>query len=314
MEKARRFLKKHVIFTALISIIIFLVIHSSLPRFIPDEKAMKMYLEGDPSLNLLLGDATRIIAILFFTLPFMKFLGTFDASGIKSTVGIGKGLLLGSGIVLLSWIMVIYSMADTIKISMNAGLFSWSDWRFGGIGITLLVVVTCLLVGVLEETLCRGILFLNMFDKWGNTREGLWKAIILSALPFGLLHLLNLNSATFGFDKWAVIFQVIYATTSGMFLAVLYLRCKNIWALILVHGLIDLAQFSFYIFIPSDIMYYMDKLNVMTQNNFVQQSAVYMIFALGFLIAGLIMLRKVEVDENKFNEVAKIVAMKFSQL
>lgn len=306
MKKIKEFLKNHVIFTAVISMIAFLVIQSIIQRFLPNERALDMYLKGDPSLDLLLGDVGRIIVILFFTLPIMKFLGVFENSGIKMTRGICKGLLLGSGIILFSWLAAAYSTAESIKAAMHGGIFSLNDFKFSGLGLLGLVMVTCLLIGIMEETLCRGIVFLNMLDKWGNSKKGLWKAIIASALSFGLLHLLNLAEATINVSgTWIVIFQVIYATTFGMFAAVLYLRCKNIWSLVLVHGFIDMAQFVLYVFIPSNKMYELDKFNAITPDNFIPQCIFYGIFALGFLVAALIMFRKVKVDEKEIKKEAK---------
>lgn len=306
MKKIKEFLKKHVIFTAIMSMVAYLVIQSIVQSFLPNEKALDMHLKGDPSLDFLLGDVGRIIVILFFTLPIMKFLRISDKSGIKMTKGMGKGLLLGSGIILFSWLAAAYSMSESIKAAMEGGIFSFNDFKFGGLGLLSLVIVTCLLVGIMEETLFRGVIFLNMLDKWGNSKKGLWKAIIVSALPFGLLHLINLAEATISVSgRWIVIFQVIYATTFGMFAAVLYLRCKNIWALILVHGFIDLAQFVLYVFIPSNKMYELDKFNAITPDNFISQCIFYGIFALGFLIAALIMFRKVKVDEREITRESK---------
>ena len=303
MKTMKKFLKDHVIFAAIMTIITYLVIQSMLQRFLPNEKALEMYLKGDPSLDMLLGDVGRIVAILFFTLPIMKLLGTFKKSGLQITKGIGKGLLLGSGIILFCWIAVGYSMIDSIKVGMQGGIFSLNDFKFAGLELVGLVIVTCLLVGIMEETLCRGIMFLNMLDKWGNSRKGLLKAIIVSALPFGLLHLLNLTETTITVSgSWIVIFQVIYATTFGIFIAVLYLRCKNIWALILVHGCIDLAQFSLYIFIPSNKMYELDKFNAITPDNFIPQCIFYGIFALSFLIAAFILFRKVKIEEKEISK------------
>lgn len=300
MNKTKEFLKNHVIITAMISCIAFLAIYSSVEKLMPSEKALELYLNGNPTLNLLISDAKRIAAIGLFTFPMMIYLGTFEISGIKTTKGINKGLILGLGVILLSWGIVAYSMMDTLKTSIEAGVFSWSDWSFKGIGLVLLVSLTCLLIGVLEETLCRGIMFLNMLEKWGASSKGLYKSIIISALPFGLLHLINLTSATHGADKLAIVFQVIYATAFGIFSAVLYLRCRNIWALILVHAIIDFAQLSFYIFIPSDIIYEMDKLTAMTQSNFISQSIQYVLFTLGLLASAYIMMRKVKV--KRLNE------------
>lgn len=296
-KKIKEFLKKHVILTAVLSGIAYVIIAIVVRMFMPNEKAETMYLNGDPSLNILISDVVRI-AVLLFALPVMFFLGTFKKSGLHTTKGIGTGLLLGSGMVLFSWAAATYSMADSIKICMQGGVFSWSDCKFAGIGLTVLILVTCLLIGIMEETLCRGIMFLNMVDKWGNSRRGLWKAIVLAALPFGLLHFMNLTAAVKGIEVWTIVFQVIYATTFAIFAGVLYLRCKNIWALILIHGLIDFAQYILFLFIPSGKSYEMEQFDKITSDNLASVSIFYGVFALGFLVTALVMFRKVKVDEK----------------
>lgn len=295
------FLKKHVIFTAIVSTMIYIAIVTVLGTFMPNEKANAMYLNGDPSLDLLISDIKRIVCILLFTLPAMLFLKTFSKTGLRTTKGIGKGLMLGSGVILLSWGVIAYSSADNINAGITVGVFRLGDFKYAGIGLTLLVVVSCLLIGIMEETLCRGIIFLNMLDKWGASRKGLWKAILLSALPFGLLHLLNLTKTVNGAGIIDVAFQVVYATTYAVFAAVLYLRCRNMWVLILNHAIIDLAQYTLFLIIPSNKLYELEQMGNAASNNLIASCIYYSIFVLGFLIAALIMFRKVTPDKESVN-------------
>lgn len=100
------------------------------------------------------------------------------------------------------------------------------------------LAVTMLSVGIFEEILLRGVVFNSMKIKWGNNSNGLLKSAIASSLLFGLLHLTNLLRNP---DLvLATLSQVIYATLFGIYFCGLYAKTKNIWALVLIHAIIDL--------------------------------------------------------------------------
>lgn len=91
------------------------------------------------------------------------------------------------------------------------------------------------MVGAAEEIVFRGLLLNNMIKKWGGNKKGVVKAIILSALVFGGVHMLNIVIA----PPVTVIVQAINAACAGVLFSVIYLRCRNIWAVIIVHMLVD---------------------------------------------------------------------------
>ncbi len=105
--------------------------------------------------------------------------------------------------------------------------------------LLLLVVAEQLLIGIFEEFLFRGVILNMLLEKGQENPTNKVSAILISSVLFGLVHLLNL------FDHPDLILftvsQVFYATFIGIYLAVLYLKTRNIWVVALCHAAIDLA-------------------------------------------------------------------------
>lgn len=98
--------------------------------------------------------------------------------------------------------------------------------------------VTNLGIGLLEESVCRCVLFNSFKEFLGNNKKGVYLATFLSSLLFGAIHLGNLN----GSNTISTITQVIYATFAGMLFAVIYYRSGNLLSCIILHGLVDFAD------------------------------------------------------------------------
>ena len=142
-----------------------------------------------------------------------------------------KGLLLATPIIALT----IYSMATHISTwsslgeGFNKELILWAFALFLGAGIG-------------EELVCRLIGAELFRQTFGNTKKGVFTAILLSSLFFGLCHLVNI--ITFGNDVFSTIIQVIYATGFGFFFSAVYFKSRNIWACVVTHWLFDVSGFS----------------------------------------------------------------------
>ena len=94
----------------------------------------------------------------------------------------------------------------------------------------VIVAVYCLLVGIAEEGLFRG-LILNML-----LPKGIWRAVIFSSLLFGSVHLLNVFV---GFPLNGVLQEMLSALGFGMFLAAVRLRTNSLRPGIIAHALWD---------------------------------------------------------------------------
>lgn len=100
-------------------------------------------------------------------------------------------------------------------------------------------VLFVLSVGAFEEILLRGIMLNEMIERWGNTKKGIYSAIIASSAVFGLIHMVNLAG-----KPWFIVgtcTQVVYAFIIGFFFATVYVRTRNLWVVIVFHALYDLG-------------------------------------------------------------------------
>ena len=96
----------------------------------------------------------------------------------------------------------------------------------------VVLVVAYLATGVFEEGLWRGVML-------GLLRpRGVWLAVVLSSVLFGLGHLTN--AALRGFSV-LILLQAFGAAVQGVGLAALRLRTGTIWPLIVIHALHDIS-------------------------------------------------------------------------
>lgn len=150
--------------------------------------------------------------------------------GIQSGAGFEKkGLLKG----FLYGIPFFVIGIASIFVS-NMGL-EWGELSFLGIPHLVLFTINMLFVGANEEIWMRSLILNSFISKYGAGRKSLWKAIIMSAIIFGLIHIPNL----FFMEPLTVIVQVINAMSAGILFAVIFVKCKNIWAGIIVHAIVD---------------------------------------------------------------------------
>ena len=96
----------------------------------------------------------------------------------------------------------------------------------------VLFIVSMLCVGFLEEMVFRGLLFRGM------AKSNLTAAIIVSAITFGLGHIVNLFNAS-GQDLVTTIMQIVFAVLIGFMLVFVLLKSGSIWPCIIFHGVIN---------------------------------------------------------------------------
>ena len=103
---------------------------------------------------------------------------------------------------------------------------------------TVLYILTMLCVGVLEETIFRGMLFNAM------AKDGIKSAVIVSSVTFGIGHIINLINGS-GAELVPNLLQVVYAIATGFMLVMIYLRSESLISCIAFHGIFNsLSVFS----------------------------------------------------------------------
>jgi len=89
-------------------------------------------------------------------------------------------------------------------------------------------------IGFFEETLSRLLIF-GLLNKY----VGLWPAIIISSINFGMMHFGNLHADSQGLQETTM--QVIGAAAFGFLAISLMLYFKSLWVPILMHAITDLS-------------------------------------------------------------------------
>lgn len=100
------------------------------------------------------------------------------------------------------------------------------------------VVLKCLLIGVTEELIFRGILLILVSDLLGNGNNRVFLTIVISSAIFALYHLLNLFA---GAGLGVTLLQVGYSFLTGAMFAAVMTRTRNIWLCIALHTVYDIG-------------------------------------------------------------------------
>ncbi len=96
----------------------------------------------------------------------------------------------------------------------------------------LIYAMFCLSVGFFEEMAFRGCAFMFLLKSRRKSRLGIFIAIFLSSVVFGLIHFVNIFTSS----PIAVLLQIGYSALIGALCSVVMLVTKNIWLCVLLHS------------------------------------------------------------------------------
>ncbi len=108
--------------------------------------------------------------------------------------------------------------------------------------------LACYFKALSEEMAFRGLLQSYLLRKY-HGRLSFFKILMLGAIPFSLMHLLNIGKM----DWVSVSNQVILAFSYGVFSGALLLLIRNIWVLGLVHGMVNFSSAFPYLVKPEQV-------------------------------------------------------------
>ena len=144
----------------------------------------------------------------------------------KRGIGFGKGLIVGG------YFLFIGVYSAIVYMVMYEGERTLRPWY-----LIAVFVICMVLVGITEEFLCRGVLAELLLRHYGATKEGVWRAVIVSGVLFGLAHLSNLIGA----EPVGVLVQCVIAAMMGMAFAAIYFRTGCIWVTVFLHTFVDIC-------------------------------------------------------------------------
>lgn len=135
-----------------------------------------------------------------------------------------------------SIIMTIIYFIGLILFCTTVGISNWGAVFILDLSDKLVVILIALAAGIVEELLCRNLIF-NLFIKcFDNTKWILIWASLSSSIVFGLIHLANLTHQ----PCISTLQQIFYAFAFGVMLCFVHIFSNRIWPCILLHFLMDL--------------------------------------------------------------------------
>ncbi len=160
----------------------------------------------------------RSIIAASICLLFHAFYFRGDIQNFFKVKGFKKGFLLGWSIIAVALISLVDDFIEQEQL-----------------GSVIVALISGLAPGLSEETIFR-IIPLSIAMRKLEDKKKLLIPCIITSLPFGLLHLANIFM---GADVTSSIIQVLYAIAIGILLAGIYVRTKNMWAIIGLHTFMD---------------------------------------------------------------------------
>lgn len=115
-------------------------------------------------------------------------------------------------------------------ILMTGNLWGGVSLAYDGMA-QVFAVLSMLLVGLIEELIFRGLLFRALLK-----RDPVPVAITISAVTFGIGHLVNLLAGQGGLES---LIQVFFAVAWGYLFTLVFYKSGSLWACIVVHGMVD---------------------------------------------------------------------------
>ncbi len=115
-----------------------------------------------------------------------------------------------------------------LAVIASTALWSGASLPYGPAGTVCFVISMCC-VGFLEEVIFRGLLFRAM------EKDGLKTAAAVSALTFGLGHIVNLFNGS-GRTLASSVFQIVFAVLVGFVLVLIFIRSGSLIPCILFHS------------------------------------------------------------------------------
>lgn len=172
-------------------------------------------LDDTGTIALIISGAGRLLILLGFYFVFKK--ETFF--DIKKALKNNVGVLIVIGILLFLSLRFSFPYIGT--------RYSW--------GNLTAYYTKCFSVGLMEEVLCRWIIFGLVVMAY--PKSNVFGQIVITSAIFALLHMSNLITGYL--DIFSVLNQMIFAFLLGLFFQGLLIRFKNIILVAVLHGLIN---------------------------------------------------------------------------
>ncbi|MCL2758818.1 MAG: CPBP family intramembrane metalloprotease [Treponema sp.] len=167
-------------------------------------------------MNISLGILPQII-YLITVLIVAASLGKDELNRIFAWRDIPVGALAGIMVMFFGLVIIKSELNNLFQVAVPVPKGFFNNYFYEPNNILLNFIVIALLPGFTEEVIFRGVIARRFFTTYSP-----WKAIILSAVLFGIMHM----------NPW----QAVNAVYAGIFFGWIYLRYRSIWLCIFIHA------------------------------------------------------------------------------
>jgi len=223
------------------------------------------------------------MALSAITIFLMVKLNVFSKDDLKSKK-IGRGLILG-------WVTYVIVI---VTVVVNVSSFPANSFAIPNAPSLVITILHPFIgTGLFEEVLFRGLVLNLLLVEFGGSKKGIVKAVIISSVLFGVVHIGN---AIAGVGLLATITTIIGATLVGVFYAALYMRTKNLWVVIILHAITNLSRQIFNAIVSRDVFMEPMVMQMQTEPSLLD-CLISLAGPIVCVIAGIVLLRKVKPDE-----------------
>lgn len=152
----------------------------------------------------------------------------------------------GYGFTLMRYLFIIYfviASISMIRIIMAIADPEMTKSTLLSLANAALIGLT---VGIVEEFSFRAMIFGGLASAFGHTKKGVVWAAVVSGILFGFIHV-AMDVVTGNIqDIWGwlqVLGKTVQAGLVGFVLAIIYFKTRNIWVVVILHGLNDFLLF-----------------------------------------------------------------------
>ena len=134
-----------------------------------------------------------------------------------------------------AWGIALALTAYDIAIHLHA-FFGQTNLHVSAPVLAGAVALNSVAAGLIEEVAFRGLALYALVRLWGDSKQGIWKSVVVSSLIFGGTHLLRI---ALGKPPPLAALLAVSATMGGFYEAAIVLHGKSIWPAVIWHGLLN---------------------------------------------------------------------------
>lgn len=222
MEGFKRFAARHPVLFGLAITLLFIVM-----QVVVGALASGL---GDAVQQNLVTTLGRLVSALVLV-AILAGLGWLRAAGVVR-LGTWQLWLLTLGILVYSVVLYLLAFFGDLRLAVSDPALA------GAVALNHIVGVA---LG--EELAFRALVLYGLVRVWGDSRRGMLKSVLISALIFGVVHILNALMVLLGSDKPLpmVLFQVVGSFLGGVYKAAIVLFGGSLWPAVILHGVVNAA-------------------------------------------------------------------------